>query len=314
MNTMKRGVTAAVVAMGVVLGLVAAATPAVAADAVDQQQVAEGFNSAWLGDTQTVAQPFTAGMSGLLTSVSVDVNRYNASQTDLRVGVYATTSGVPMGAALAVASLSATQFAALPYDRAAGSLQVEFSAPVEVTAGTTYAIVVASSNGYPAFHWLTSAAGVQSRYGNVSQSGTYGDGDRWSTYNPLAFATYLRASGTGAGSGADRLTGDGSGGRATKVALVLQPQDGLSPGVAVDVEIGSWIQVPGSASVTRSEAGAALLGWSTSPEFPVERARAQVAAGYGAIDEVIDGQRVIFIPGGGFTQVSGSNTLFAIWG
>lgn len=289
------------------------ASPAWAQDTLDQQQVAEGFNSAWLGDTQTVAQPFTAGMSGLLTSVSVDVNRYNETQTDLKVGVYATTSGVPTGSALASTSLTAMQIAALPYNRAAGSLQVEFATPVDVSEGTTYAIVVTSANGYPAFHWLTSKTGTSSRYGNVNPSGTYSESDRWSTYNPLAFATYLRAAGDGASAG----EGSGEGGSERsqpKVAIVLQPQAGTDEGVAVSVELGSWIQVPNSGPEGRVGSGSTLLGWSTSRSFPVDRARAQVAAGYGAIDEVIDGQRLIFIPAGGFTQVSGSNTLYAVWG
>lgn len=309
---MKRARTATIAAASVIVGLVAA-SPAWAQDTLDQQQVAIGFHSAWLGDTQTVAQPFTAGMSGLLTSVSVDVNRFNNSQTDLRVGVYATASGVPMGDALASTSLSAAEVAQLPADRAAGSLQVEFATPVDVTEGTTYAIVVASSNGYPAFHWLTSAEGTKSRYGNVNQAGTYSQADSWSTYEPLAFATYMRAAGAGssAGSGSD----DGSSERSQpKVAITLQPQGGPESAVAVSVEPGSWIQVPSSAPAPRDGSASTLLGWSTSPAFPVDRARAQVAAGYGAIDEVIDGQRLIFIPAGGFTQVSGSNTLYAVWG
>jgi hypothetical protein len=45
----------------------------------------------------------------------------------------------------------------------------------------------------------------------------------------------------------------------------------------------------------------------------VARAQAQVDKKWGVIDEVIDGTRMIFIPGGMATFVSGSNNLFPIW-
>jgi len=72
----------------------------------------------------------------------------------------------------------------------------------------------------------------------------------------------------------------------------------------------SWIKTPTDCSKT----GATLLGWSTSPAFPSTRAQQQVRFGWGAIDETSGGVRMIFIPSGRSTAVSGDNTLYAIWG
>jgi|TARA_B110000285_G_C15049459_1_gene576178 hypothetical protein len=56
-----------------------------------------------------------------------------------------------------------------------------------------------------------------------------------------------------------------------------------------------------------------LLGWSTSPNFPVVRAQDQINRGWGVIDEENSGVRMIFIPSGMSTFVSSSNTLYPIW-
>ena len=80
---------------------------------------------------------------------------------------------------------------------------------------------------------------------------------------------------------------------------------------------GTWLTLPSADQCTQSgptaKSGAKLLGWATSSSFPVARAQAQVDKKWGVIDEVIDGERMIFIPGGMATFVSGSNNLFPIW-
>ena len=80
---------------------------------------------------------------------------------------------------------------------------------------------------------------------------------------------------------------------------------------------GSWLTLPGADQCSQSgptaKAGSKLLGWATSANFPIARAQAQIDKKWGVIDEVIDGQRMIFIPGGMATFVSGSNNLFPIW-
>lgn len=80
---------------------------------------------------------------------------------------------------------------------------------------------------------------------------------------------------------------------------------------------GTWIYLPSADQCTQSgptaKADARLLGWATSASFPVARAQEQVDKGWGAIDEVINDTRMIFIPAGMAAFVTGSNNLFPIW-
>jgi hypothetical protein len=80
---------------------------------------------------------------------------------------------------------------------------------------------------------------------------------------------------------------------------------------------GSWLTLPGADQCTHTgstvTSGATLLGWSTSANFPRARAQAQVDKRWGVIDEVIDGVRMIFIPGGMAVFVSGPNNLYPVW-
>lgn len=73
---------------------------------------------------------------------------------------------------------------------------------------------------------------------------------------------------------------------------------------------GTWVQLTASGCTPPSgRAGATLLGWATSPGFPVERALAGVV-----VDEDFGGVRMIFIPIDGYAFLSGDNTLYPIWG
>lgn len=85
-------------------------------------------------------------------------------------------------------------------------------------------------------------------------------------------------------------------------------------GSAATGVMGAWMYLPAAddcSSTTNPDAK--LLGWSTSANFPVERAQSQVDNRWGAIDEVFDGVRMIFIPAGQATFVSGPNSLHPIW-
>lgn len=80
---------------------------------------------------------------------------------------------------------------------------------------------------------------------------------------------------------------------------------------------GSWLTLPSADQCTQSgptaKADARLLGWATSADFPIARAQAQIDKQWGVIDEEINGVRMIFIPAGMATFVSGSNNLYPIW-
>jgi hypothetical protein len=83
----------------------------------------------------------------------------------------------------------------------------------------------------------------------------------------------------------------------------------------IDAIGGTWVSLPTAHRCTATTSGATLLGWATLPQFPVVLAQRQVSNGWGAFELFAsDGQRIaIFIPAGGATHMSGSNTLFAIW-
>ena len=70
---------------------------------------------------------------------------------------------------------------------------------------------------------------------------------------------------------------------------------------------GTWQNTPSASEWTLP--GHVLLGWATDPQFPVSIAQ----QARGAYDGVIDGRRMIFIPAGQPTFVSGDASLHAIW-
>lgn len=70
---------------------------------------------------------------------------------------------------------------------------------------------------------------------------------------------------------------------------------------------GTWVQLTDSGCVPPS-VGSTLLGWATSPNFPIARAKNGVV-----VDEDFGGVRMIFIPLNGYTFLSSDNTLYPIW-
>lgn len=102
------------------------------------------------------------------------------------------------------------------------------------------------------------------------------------------------------------------------VEISLTPEDGTTcrnssqPGTA-----GTWINLPGADDCTppASKAGATLLGWATSPNFPVEIAKRQVVNGWGAYETFNDDGQLtgVFIPAGGATLLSSAGKLYTIW-
>jgi hypothetical protein len=85
-------------------------------------------------------------------------------------------------------------------------------------------------------------------------------------------------------------------------------------GSAATGTMGTWLTLPAADDCSSTtDPDAQLLGWSTSANFPVARAQSQVDNNWGAIDEIFDGVRMIFIPAGKATFVSGPNSLYPIW-
>lgn len=136
---------------------------------------------------------------------------------------------------------------------------------------------------------------------------------------------YVSNPGTYVAQSSGTITIGGGGGAPTDAAASAPAEVSLSldlaasgasckEGSAATGVMGAWLFLPTAddcSSTTNPDAK--LLGWSTSANFPVERAQSQVDNRWGAIDEVFDGIRMIFIPAGQATFISGSNSLYPIW-
>jgi hypothetical protein len=81
---------------------------------------------------------------------------------------------------------------------------------------------------------------------------------------------------------------------------------------------GTWINLPTANSCVGDTARGAsvLLGWATTPTFPIELAWRQVLNGWGAYEifDANDQLSAVFIPAGGAALISSDGALYAIWG
>jgi hypothetical protein len=102
------------------------------------------------------------------------------------------------------------------------------------------------------------------------------------------------------------------------LAFTLVQQDGTTcANDTVTGYAGTWITLPQANDCTPApiRSNARLLGWATSPDFPVSIAMRQVVNGWGAYEMFnADGQLSgVFITAGGSTLVSAAGNLYAIW-
>lgn len=139
------------------LGTALALVPGVvsAAGTLDQQQPTTGTSAAFVNSTHSVAQTFTAGLTGALDQIDLAVNG-TQNTTPLLVEIRDVDgSGDPGATVLATASLTQADvpdegFPAVTIPKT--FVAVPFATPAPVVAGTQYAIVLYSSGGYA---WAT---------------------------------------------------------------------------------------------------------------------------------------------------------------
>ncbi len=169
---------------------------------------------------------------------------------------------------------------------------------------------------------------------SINQNGTYSEGSTvilpTGLAGPLAAGTYTMVPITGFVAGAALLNVviTGGGGAPSSSETSSQPRSvTLSLNTADDSSCrqssasgfaGSWTTLPGADDCTASASmpSATLLGWATTPNFPVDIAQRQVSNGWGAYEMFNDNGHLtaVFIPAGGATFLSGDGNLFAIWG
>ena len=145
--------------------VVSALAPGAAlAGTLDQQQSTVDNGGLYAHSAQSVAETFTAGLSGTLDQVDLHLQTYNSPTSPLSVELRDVSGGVPGNTVLASQSVPASSVPAAP---AGAFVSINFPAPASVAAGTQYAIVAYGTSVYPiAYSWSEGlgnpyAAGVE---------------------------------------------------------------------------------------------------------------------------------------------------------
>jgi hypothetical protein len=148
---------------------------------------------------------------------------------------------------------------------------------------------------------------VDSSWNFYSQNANAGAGrQRWMRF-PAQFSASSGSSGANVGSTS-----------APTFKISITPTDGtVCSKSSESARGGTWTTLPGASDCTppATKPNAKLLGWATSPTFPIGIAKRQVDNGWGAYETFnADGQLTgVFIPAGGETLVSAAGNLYPIW-
>lgn len=108
------------------------------------------------------------------------------------------------------------------------------------------------------------------------------------------------------------------GSQAVNYTLSLSAGDGASCAPSeVSGRQNNWVTLPESRACTNTTRSGAsvLLGFATTPDFPVDIAQRQVTHGWGAYELFNERGEItaVFIPAGGATLMTGTRTMYAIW-
>lgn len=115
--------------------------PAMAVPVVDQQSVGTLTVTISATPTNLIGQSFTAGLTGPLTQVDIQ-GLSGTGYVSVTLRLFATTSGLPTGSALASEVVSEATITS-----SSGNISVNFANPTTVTAGTQYALVFVPQTG-----------------------------------------------------------------------------------------------------------------------------------------------------------------------
>jgi len=160
-----------------------------AAATLDQSQTASDGYAAiqFFGDE---GQTFTAGITGNLSQVDLELSR-TGSPGDLIVQIQTVSGGVPSGTILA--STTVAEASVIESDVSFDWISVPLSAPVGVTAGTQYAIVLTAPAAPPCCDGYKWAALFQDVYPGGTLVQRSGRGAAWESIPSVdfAFKTYV---------------------------------------------------------------------------------------------------------------------------
>lgn len=295
------------IAVAVAIGVM---NPAQAASTLDQDIAfstsdcnTEVYSGAGIGQT------FTAGLSGPLTSVEVflvDVEERTGTEPGLTVALASTSSGLPVGVALAASTIPDSDVPSVP-----GVVTVTFSSPATVTAGEQYAILITTSETYSNYKWCGDGADTYS--GGTGLDDSPSDRNwRQTAYKDMSLRTYV-----------DVPAAPSNGSRSRSVAPQSVNVDiGLDTGEipapwSGETTSGSWLSLPATSEVsgTGDNAGKRFLGVATSEDFPVDIAQRQIDNRWGVYEIYGDdgSLKSVFIPAGYSMHITAAPRVFAIW-
>lgn len=161
---------------------------------VDQQNLSVTSSGFGVNSTAWAGQTFTAGLTGLLTRVDLDLFCSGCTGTtpNLTVSIRATTGSpaVPTGADLAVATIPGFN------SGAGGFFTANFSTPATVTTGTRYAVIIRASANPSAgtYAYVVSSANPYANGQRVTSgnSGATWTADVTSGGRDLGFIVYVK--------------------------------------------------------------------------------------------------------------------------
>ena len=137
----------------------------------------------------SLGQVVTPGLSGQLTNVDVNLLKLGIAPGGVTVSIRNVSAGLPTGSDLAAVYIPDSSIGT-----AASWIQVNFSTPVTITAGTPFAIVVSDANNANEYFWRHESPGTYAG----------GEGSRaiptWTLYSPsydFNFRTYVDTTGSG---------------------------------------------------------------------------------------------------------------------
>lgn len=160
-----------------VLGSAVVATSAQAFGTIDQSVTGtRNWNSGLNSSTLYLGQVFTAGTSGLLDRVTLDISK-DGTPGSFSVEIWNTSASLPTTVTSATASVSDSLVGGSPT-----TVIVDFTTPVSVDAGTQYALVLRA----PA---IVSGGGMM--------DGPYSNFKWYTENNPLATGNPVRSSNSG---------------------------------------------------------------------------------------------------------------------
>jgi hypothetical protein len=295
------------IAVAVAIGVM---NPAQAASTLDQDIAfstsdcnTEVYSGAGIGQT------FTAGLSGPLTSVEVflvDVDGKSGTEPGLTVALASTSSGLPVGVALAASTIPDSDVPSVP-----GVVTVTFSSPATVTAGEQYAILITTSETYSNYKWCGDGADTYS--GGTSLDDSPEDRNwRQTAYKDMSLRTYVDVPAAPSnGSGSQSVAP-----QSVNVDIGLDTGEIPAPWSG-ETTIGSWLSLPATSEVsgTGDNAGKRFLGVATSEDFPVDIAQRQIDNRWGVYEIYGDdgSLKSVFIPAGYSMHITAAPRVFAIW-